>query len=85
VICPRWFARLCAYVLGYFWMPCPVCGENFAGFECDPGWGAVLVQKADGPHMLIVCSKPACAAEGQRQVRAQQQEAMQRFLARPPS
>jgi hypothetical protein len=76
MIYPRWFARLSAWALGYFWLPCPVCGEDFAGFEADSGFGAALVQKADGPHMRCVCSKPTCQAEGRRQVREYQQRAM---------
>lgn len=30
----RWFARLRAWIGGYFWLPCPVCDRMFAGFEC---------------------------------------------------
>lgn len=30
---PRWFARIVAALLGYFWLPCPRCGRMFAGFE----------------------------------------------------
>ena len=29
----RWLNRLYAYVRGYFWLPCPICGENFGGHE----------------------------------------------------
>jgi hypothetical protein len=30
---PRWLAKLWAYFGGYFWLPCPVCGESFGGQE----------------------------------------------------
>ncbi len=33
MIRPRWLARLLAWMLGYFWLPCPSCGQMFAGFE----------------------------------------------------
>lgn len=32
---PRWIHKLYAYVMGYFWLPCPSprCGEMFGGHE----------------------------------------------------
>ena len=30
---PRWLARFLAFVGGYFWLPCPLCNQMFAGFE----------------------------------------------------
>ena len=73
MIYPRFLAQFLAWFLGYFWLPCPVCKKNFAGFECDPGWGAVVVKEADGEHMYCVCSKRSCAEEGQRQKMAYMQ------------
>lgn len=67
MIYPRLLARFLAWFGGYFWLPCPLCKQPFAGFECDPGFGAVPVVEEDGEHLYCVCSKPACAAEGQRQ------------------
>jgi hypothetical protein len=32
---PRWLQALIAHLGGYFWLPCPICGENFGGHE----WG----------------------------------------------
>lgn len=29
----RWFAHFCAWQFGYFWLPCPSCGEMFGGME----------------------------------------------------
>ena len=37
----RWLAKLLANVGGYFWMPCPICHEPFAGFE----WGQESIQE----------------------------------------
>lgn len=47
----RWTAPLRAWragVTGYFWLPCPMCGEPFGGFETAP--------------MLSVPTGPASAA-----------------------
>lgn len=66
MIYPRFLAQFLAWLGGYFWLPCPVCKENFAGFEADAGWGAVPVEEADGTHMYCVCSKAACAQCGQK-------------------
>jgi hypothetical protein len=30
---PRWIQQLYANVFGYFWLPCPLCGECFGGHE----------------------------------------------------
>ena len=56
---PRWAHRRYAYALGYFWLPCPVCGEPFGGHEhtTEALFGTTL---AMGGYM--VCQKPACQA-----------------------
>jgi len=41
---PRILAKFLAWLLGYFWLPCPICGKPFAGFE------------AEGQLMVTVCS-----------------------------
>ena len=33
MIWPRWLAKWIAVTFGYFWLPCPNCGQKFAGFE----------------------------------------------------
>jgi len=55
---PRWFAHLLAHLGGYFWLPCPVCREPFAGFEWTSG--TIMSTEISGTG---VCSKPACIAE----------------------
>lgn len=32
---PRWVYRLHAWLGGYFWKPCDICGRPFSGWE----WG----------------------------------------------
>lgn len=66
MIYPRFLAQFFAWLGGYFWLPCPVCKEPFAGFEALPGAGCVVVKEADGDHMYGVCPRPACQAEGER-------------------
>lgn len=53
-IVPRWIHRVLAKVGGYFWSPCPECGEFFGGHERSH----VSKYMPDGSH-LLVC--PRCA------------------------
>lgn len=64
MIYPRFLARFLAWFGGYFWLPCPACGEYFAGFE--HGSGAIPIGEEDGVHMYTVCSKQKCCEEGMR-------------------
>lgn len=38
---PRWVHRLYAFLLRYFWGPCPVCERDFGGHECGGSLRAV--------------------------------------------
>lgn len=42
---------------GYFWLPCPVCKEPFAGFE----HGEFSVMETPGSG-TVACGKPECQA-----------------------
>ena len=59
MIKPRFVARFLAWVGGYFWLPCPVCNEPFAGFE----WGESIMT---GNRGRGVCAKKACCEEARR-------------------
>jgi hypothetical protein len=61
MIRPRWVARFWAWFAGYFWLPCPICHEPFAGFE----WGteSLMTSTSGG---IGVCSKPECQDEARR-------------------
>jgi hypothetical protein len=61
----RLFSRLYAFWGGYFWLPCPVCGEHFGGHES--GFGSVLCE--DG-RAYVVCYKPECNMEAWRRRQA---------------
>ena len=30
---PRWVNYLVAHLNAFFWLPCPMCGKRFAGYE----------------------------------------------------
>ena len=53
----RLLNKLYAWMFGYFWLPCPVCKENFGGHES--GYAAIVAEDGRG---YVVCSKPACNA-----------------------
>jgi hypothetical protein len=55
----RWMHKLYAKVFGYFWLPCPVCGEYFGGHEVTRETPSVQV----GSRALLVCPKRECANE----------------------
>jgi uncharacterized C2H2 Zn-finger protein len=57
---PRWLHRLWARVAGYFWVPCPECGQMFGGHERQPV--AVFSVYADGNKMLCPRCTPVVAA-----------------------
>lgn len=59
----RLMHKLYAHAFGYFWLPCPVCGEPFGGHEAHRHTEAVLCE--DG-HAYCVCPKPECNAEARR-------------------
>ena len=48
----RYLNKIYASILGYFWLPCPICGKMFGGHEASP---TVLMQsKTSG---MCVCKK----------------------------
>lgn len=59
---PRLVHQFYAWLAGYFWLPCPICGEYFGGHEWrDPR--AVLYDDGGG-RGTGVCAK--CIPEAQR-------------------
>lgn len=51
---PRFAHRAYAFLAGYFWLPCPMCGRKFGGHERPTGHLPV-----DGSYGLVTC--PLCA------------------------
>jgi hypothetical protein len=62
---PRWLAWLVARLNAKFWLTCPICGKDFAGFE----WGrySLLNHAMDGG--TAVCPREECQqfAHGQNE------------------
>jgi hypothetical protein len=52
-VIPRRLHQAYAVLVGYFWLPCPVCGRMFGGHEC----GEVAVPSRDGQTMRATCRK----------------------------
>jgi hypothetical protein len=55
----RTVARMLAEARGFFWLPCPVCGEYFAGFEWDTSGECSSIPREDNCGVGI-CPEPAC-------------------------
>lgn len=45
---PRWLNRAFAWLFGYFWLPCPLCGEDFGGHEWLPNHVIYLLEGGRG-------------------------------------
>lgn len=58
----RRFARLHADFFGYFWIPCPLCGECFSGYEWRFNDYACIPTDEVG-RGLGVCTKIECTNE----------------------
>ena len=54
MIYPRFLARFYAWMLGYFWLPCPKCGRMFGGQEVTMEIGNEQTQLGE-----VFC--PSCA------------------------
>lgn len=62
----RWLRKFRAWLGGWFWLPCPVCGEMFAGYEVRTASAFVPVD-GDPYNGRVVCNKAECQAEAKRQ------------------
>ena len=56
----RLLHKLYARFFGYFWLPCPVCGQHFGGHEILNKKTAHVV--VDG-HVWCVCPRESCNSE----------------------
>ena len=55
---PRWLQKIRAFLGGYFWRPCPLCGEYFGGHE----WGdncVLMTGVNEGKGVCNNCRKKA--------------------------
>ncbi len=62
---PRWVQHFIACLFGYFWAPCPVCGQMFGGQEFDPH--SPFLMTADGTQWMVCsdCFKDGTLAQAQ--------------------
>lgn len=55
----RTLNKIYAWLFGYFWLPCPVCGRMFGGHEVSNVFTAALI--AEDGHAYCVCPDPQCS------------------------
>lgn len=53
----KFLHMLYAKMFGYFWLPCPKCGEMFGGHQVPLVSATVEVLEGDGWHSYCVCPK----------------------------
>lgn len=58
---PRWVHRVYAFVRGFYWLPCPGCGNYMGGHEPHGRW--MLFTHIGGGRTL--CRREACQKLGQ--------------------
>jgi len=58
----RWLYKLCAWALGYFWAPCPLCGNKFGGNEWRDAGGTLAQIPGRGQGGRAIC--PECTRSG---------------------
>lgn len=58
---PRWVHRLWAFFFGYFWLPCPLCGEKFGGYEwrVDEPSSSIMLSWSEGHGVCPNCHAAA--------------------------
>ena len=61
----RLYNQIYAYLFGYFWLPCPRCGQMFGGHEC--GNDTIWITSGSGKSCCKFCetkeSSLACEKE----------------------
>jgi len=55
---PRFLHQFYAWLMGYFWIPCPICREYFGGHELT-NWKRLRTYQLQTGH--VICD--ACAAQ----------------------
>ena len=51
MVFPRWYHAVRAFLSGYFWLPCPICGKNFGGHEWRVGDGSDIWSGSEAEGM----------------------------------
>lgn len=58
--------KLLASVNGYFWSPCPICGQNFGGHECRSGANLYRKDSTNSLTGWVICPKSECIREAEK-------------------
>jgi hypothetical protein len=58
---PRFLHKLYAHAVGYFWLPCPICGRMYGGHEIANVHTAAII--GDDGKARVVCPDPMCSYE----------------------
>jgi len=52
----RFFNKVYAWLMGYYWIPCPICGKSFGGHEEH---GGLLTSEHEGISVCYDCKNKA--------------------------
>lgn len=50
---------------GFFWLPCPICGEHFGGHEAQRAYPLMILRTGVGIGQCV-CPKLECAVEADK-------------------
>ncbi len=65
---PRFLHYIYAFLYGYFWLPCPLCGKNFGGHE----WGGSLMSSAfEGKGVCPKCGDNARKINAEKAIKGE--------------
>lgn len=62
-ILPRFIHRVYAFMMGYFWLPCPICGRYYGGHEIKSKTSILYTSLCGGK---CVCPSRGCEEEAQK-------------------
>lgn len=69
----KWLHRLYAFFGGYFWLPCPLCGDHFGGHQWRDYDGlSADIDDPSGPEPssgLAICPRCTRAGRGRTFIR----------------
>jgi predicted RNA-binding Zn-ribbon protein involved in translation (DUF1610 family) len=61
---PRFIQWIKAFLGGYFWLPCPICGENYGGHEWTGG--SLMTSETAGKMVCPDCNEIARMRDDER-------------------
>jgi hypothetical protein len=64
---PRWVQHLYAVLNSYFWLPCPICGQDFGGHES--GNRSLITAFGEGKTVCCDCVQNGRLEDEQERIR----------------